>query len=411
MALATGISKLLVFKPEVTWGTAAAATGPFGQGLRRVSSDISLVKKTYESNEIRPDQQVADFRHGIRSVTGTIEGELSSGTYANFIAALLRGSQTWTAGAATAAIAVTAVAGSGGTGKFTRAGSWITDGIKIGDVVRFTGFTTTGATGGSNGTGNNATNFRVLALTATDLTVDGLVVAKVEASGVTTTVAGKKNMVPLTGFSDTSFTIEHWFADIAQSEQYLGCKIVKADFNLPSSGMATVSFGILGKDAVTGTAQYFTTPLAATTFGVDSAVGGKVAVGGVDYATLTGMKFTIDGQMNPAEVIGSNSLQAVFQGVVKVTGEFTCFFENAVLRDMFVNETIASLNCTLYAGGTQPVDFVSFTFPAVKVGSASKGDGGQGIIQTFSFVALLPAAGGAGVANDRSTVIVQDSQA
>ena len=79
MAFATGVAKQLLYKAESTWGTLAGASG--AQRLRRVTSTLSLKKQTYESNEIVDHYQVADFRHGVRSVDGSINGELSPGTY------------------------------------------------------------------------------------------------------------------------------------------------------------------------------------------------------------------------------------------------------------------------------------------------------------------------------------------
>jgi hypothetical protein len=77
MAYATGVAKQLTYKAESTWGTVPAASG--AQALRRVTSNLALKKQTYQSNEIRPDYQVSDMRHGVRSVEGSISGELSPG--------------------------------------------------------------------------------------------------------------------------------------------------------------------------------------------------------------------------------------------------------------------------------------------------------------------------------------------
>jgi hypothetical protein len=88
IAKATGVAKQLRYKAESTWGTAPGASG--AQLLRRVTSTLDLKKQTYRSNEIRSDYQVNDMRHGVRSVEGTINGELSPGTYKDFLAAAVR---------------------------------------------------------------------------------------------------------------------------------------------------------------------------------------------------------------------------------------------------------------------------------------------------------------------------------
>ena len=80
----------LVYGAESTFGTQSGATGQY---LRRVSSTLALAKDILASNEVRPDQEQNDVRHGARRVTGAIQGELSRTTYDDLIAAALR--NTW----------------------------------------------------------------------------------------------------------------------------------------------------------------------------------------------------------------------------------------------------------------------------------------------------------------------------
>ena len=123
--IAVGVSKQLIIAKETTFATAALNTS--GQLMRRVTSNVDLSKKTYKSTEIRPDYQFSDFRHGTRSVTGTISDELSVGTWNQFMASVMR--QAWQKPGVTAATSITAeVAGP----QFTRVGgSFLTDGFMV----------------------------------------------------------------------------------------------------------------------------------------------------------------------------------------------------------------------------------------------------------------------------------------
>ena len=87
-SIAQGVAKQLRVKKESTLNVAPGATG--AQLLRRTTSEFSLTKQTYQSQEIRPDYQISDFRHGGRSVSGQLNGELSCLTYADFFAAAFR---------------------------------------------------------------------------------------------------------------------------------------------------------------------------------------------------------------------------------------------------------------------------------------------------------------------------------
>ena len=80
MPIASGINKIVSYKKETTFGVLPSASG--AQTIRRVSSAFNLAKETYQSEEIRKDYQIADLRHGVRSVEGNVSGELSAGTYA-----------------------------------------------------------------------------------------------------------------------------------------------------------------------------------------------------------------------------------------------------------------------------------------------------------------------------------------
>ena len=403
MAIATGVAKQLAYKAETTWGTVPAASG--AQALRRVTSDLNLTKQTYQSAEIRTDYQVADFRHGVRSVAGTVRGELSPGTYEDFLAAALR--KTFTAVTNITGLSLT-IAASGDYYTVTRSsGSYLSDGIKVGQVVRLTA--------GSLAAGNLNKNLLVVGLTALAATVLVLNGSTLTAEGpiasCTMSVPGKESYVPTSGHTDTSFAIEHWFSDVSQSEVFSGCKVNSVGIALPPSGISTIEFGFMGKDVTTAAAQYFTSPSAASTSGVVAAVNGAVAVNGTRVALLTGLQINIAGGMTAEPVVGSNTFPDIFEGRVVVSGQFSAYFEDATLRDLFLNETEASIVAAFTTANTAAADFLSITLPRIKVGGASKDDGEKGIVQTFPFQALLNTSGGSGTSSHATTIAIQDSLA
>lgn len=402
MAVAVPVAKQVRIKKETTWSTAPGTTG--AQLLRRVSSDLDLRKQTYESSEIRTDYQVADFRHGVRSVEGRISGELSPLTYEALFAAAVR--KAWAATSALTSLSIT-VAASGSQWTLTRgSGSYLTDGVKIGDVVRLTA--------GSFDAANLDNNLLVVDLDATVATVVTLngssLVAEGPISSATMSVPGKRVFVPATSHTDDSFSIEHWFSDISQSELFRGCKVMNAAVNLPATGIATVDFGFMGKDVTTATSAYYTSPTAATTTGVVAAVNGVVRYGSGKVANITGLNFTIDGAMSANPVVGSNTYPDIFEGRVSVTGQFTAYFEDATYRDAFLNETEVSITVAMTTSNSDDAAFIAFTFPRCKLGGTTKSDGGTGgIVQTVPFTALVKTTGGSGTAFEATTIVVQDS--
>ncbi|HMY90743.1 MAG TPA: phage tail tube protein [Nitrosomonas sp.] len=402
MAIGSGVDKQVIYKKQTALGTKATASG--AQVLRRTTSGIELKKNTFQSNEIRTDYQVADFRHGSKYIEGPISGEISPATYKDFMAAAVR--KDFVAGSSIASLTLT-TAGSGPTYTITRsAGSWITDGVKVGDIVRVTA---------GLAAGNLNKNYLVASLTATVLTVYVLngtsISAQSAIAACTLSVTGKKTLVPQSSHTADYFTIEQWYGTgVAMSEQFYDCKVNSMDIQLPASGMATCSFGFLGRNLDIGSAAYFTSPTAATTTGVMAGAQGILIVGGASVGNVTGMNFTLNGSMTKEDVVGASSTPDVFSGSVLISGQMTILLENDTYMQMFEDETEASVTMALTATSAANSDFVAFTMPRIKVGGNSKDDGQKGIVQTVPFTALLN-TNSATNNGDVTTLMIQDSAA
>lgn len=407
MPIATGVFKKLIAKKQT--GLGIAASGASAQEYRRVTSNLSLKKEFYKSNEIRASMMRSDGRHGVRSVDGTISGELSVGTYKYFIASTLRAASTWSAPVTSGALTTVAAAvTTGAAGTFTRSsGSWLTDGFKIGMVVRWTGWA-------SPATANNNHNFIITALTSTVMTVfalDGVpIVAKAAGDSVTVTTPGRYVFTPTSGHTNDYWTIEHFHSDIAQSEQFTDCVFNTMDVKLPATGMATIDFGILGLNMVTGTSSVFTSPAAPTSGKVLAAVNGAVFVAGTRVATITSLDFQKNGNCSvPGGVVGSNVDPDIFKGSFDVTGNMSVLFENTTMRDYFLAETEVSIIAAFTGSNAPNADFIAITMPVVKINSSDVDDGEKGLTASMSFVSLENTSGGPGTNSINTDLVIQDS--
>jgi len=399
---ASGVFKQLAYKSESTFGAVPSASG--AQSLRRVQSTLDLSKDTYQSNEIRADQQVADMRHGVRRVTGQITGELSPATYKDFFAQILR--RDFTALSAISGVSLTIA----GTGPYTvtrASGSFLTDGLKAGDVIRITA--------GAVNAANLNKNLLITGLTATVLTVIVLngstLIAEGPIASCTVTLAGKKTFVPASAQTDRSFSIEHWFSDLGKSEVFSGCKASKIAIQMPPTGMVTVAVDITGQNVTTAASQYFTSPTGASTSGCLASVNGVLRVGGTAVATLTGLSLDVNSNFTGDPVVGANTVPFLYPGRILVSGQATAYFDSTTLRDAFLDETELDLLAVFTASSDKDAKFVSFVLPRIKLGGASKNDGEGGIIQTLPFTALLNTAGGAALVSEYTTISIQDSDA
>lgn len=402
MAISKGTSKQVGYKKETTWGVLAGAAS--GKLLRRVTASFNLVKEAYESGEIRTDRQIADFRHGVRSAEGSLNGELSPASYADFMGSIV--GRDFTTAPSSSSASVT-IAATGGLYTVTRAtGDFLTDGFKVGQVVRLTG--------AGLDVANVGKNLLIAAASSTVLTVkvvnSSALVAEGPIAAVTVTATGKTTFVPSSGHTDQSYTVEEFYADIAQSEVYTGMKLNSMAVQLPATGLTTIDFGFAGKDLTqSGTSQYFTSPTAQGSNGIFAAVNGVMLVDGAPVALVTSADFSVERATENATTVGSNSVAEIFTGRIRVTGNMSVYFQDAAFRTYFDAETPVSVVLTLTTDSSANSDFVTFTLPKVKLGSFTKDDGELGVVASASFQALLNDVTAAGL--PATTIQIQDSAA
>lgn len=395
--MSQGILKEIAFKEEGTWGTKPSNSG--AKLLRRVTGTFQLEKDAFTSNEINTSQQVRDSRHGTRSSTGTLSGELSGGAYADFLSAGVRGTFA-TGSTLTASTTSLTVAGSVVT-IVRAAGSYITDGFKVGSVIRTTGFATA----------VNNTLSIVVSLTATDLVVVAFdevspFVAEAAGAAVTVAVAGKTVIAPLTNQTDKSFTVEEFFPDTLISRTFLGQQVDTVAVAIAPNSMVTADFTFLGRDAEAPTgARYFTAPTAQTVEGTYSGQDGVLIINGVVNRKVTSLSLNIANNINQEPVIGSNIVGAKSRGKVMVTGSLSAIFDNDTILDFFNNESEVSITYALRSADR--TEAFAVTLPRVKVNSGTTTDGEIVTIIDADIEALEYVGSASGVVN--TTILLQDT--
>ena len=401
---AQGLFKQTCFAKQVGLGT--PKTGAGGQILRRKTSVFAATRDVSSNDEIVSHRQDTGITYGLKKASGKIDGNLSPGTYALLIAGALMDDFT-----ATSAMSIgTDCVASATSPHFTDGSSgFLTAGLKVGDVVRFTGFT-------APATGNNSKNFWITALTANQMTgvfLDGsAVIAKTETGSVTCTPVGKKAVAPLTGHTNDFFTFEEWYSDKSKSEVFPDCKVNQVSIGIPASGPATISLDIIGVGTRTlANTQSFTTPAAETSFDVVQAITGALYVDGTLVAHPTNLTLTIDRGITPVGAsIGSAVSPDLNQGRLKVSGSFVSMFEDTVLQALFDAQTAVSLCAVACSDTTATSDFVGFTMGKIKLTGDAPDDGEKAIMRTYPFTAEINGAGGTALAFDKTILSIQDSQ-
>jgi hypothetical protein len=390
MPLAEGVSARIAYKfyadQKIIPGVpAVSATDPGASGaqiLRRVASTLDFTKDTYQSNEIRSDYQIADFRHGVHRVAGNVSGELSPLTYADLFAASLRAD--WVAAVALSQVELTSMAADNAGSTLTFAGgNPVALGLRAGMGVKFTGLATTA---------NNNTTFMITGFSGTSNRVVAVLPAPTTHAAETTfamTSTGSVLSVPSTGHVRRKVAVEIYSEDIDTARLFVECRVGGFTLAMPASGMSTCDFVFTGRDMesyVDAAAPFFTAPTEVTTTGLLASVNGLLRISGETVAVVTGLNIQNTIALTADPVVGSNLSPEIFAGRNVVTGQMTAFFENADLINDFKNEAeidvLAYLTTTSAAGSPA----MSFYLPRVKLGTASvetTGEGGQRMNCTF----------------------------
>lgn len=329
--MADGSRHSLRYVPEATYGVVPA--NPAFRPVRHVGTTLGMTKEALQSNELRQDRQIADFRLGARQAAGDISIELSFGSFDDLLEAALCG--TWVAASSTGQAQLSA-----SVGKLTRAaGSFLTDGIAVNDVVIASGFTTAGNNG----------RFRVTAATATDLTVTPL-----QGQTMAVEAAGARQVDTLratlkAGVLRRSFTFERLFSDLAAAakpyHRFTGVEVNTLALTIAANAMVTGTFGVIGKGFSTDTAALAGATVAAptTTAPVDSFTG-TLNESGSPIAVVTEIGLSLTNGMATRFVVGSKETIRPSIARSNVTGNVTAYFEDSVLLDKFINEAASSVS-------------------------------------------------------------------
>jgi hypothetical protein len=378
----TGRNVLVAFKAESTFNTPPSAGSAF-RFRPNASGGLKLARANIQPNEVRADGQTSMSRLGSKSVSGGYTGDISLGTFDPLLEAVLRG--TWTA-----AVAITQATTFGGSAAATSvttgantivaaAGSWILQGVRVGDVIRATGL---------SDAANNSKNLRVTGVTALTITVaETLIVNAVADSSFTITISKKlyQSAVPVR----RSFTFEEYDADVDLTEQATGCRISSVKISGQPDGMCLIEFGIVGADLIplaTGTSPFYTSPTLTTSIALTLA-DATIRYGGADILTLTSFEVTLDLAAKTQPVIGGIVTPDIFENPAQVSGSISGIRSDFTNLTRFTSETELELHVLMVEPESEPKDFISLFLGRIKLTGVDKGFGADGaMIETLPFM-------------------------
>jgi hypothetical protein len=400
MAIAQNINKQVNVVKQSGLGT-LGSTG--SQTIRRKSGVGSSIRDMFKSNEIVSHHQSTGSSYGMKKVDYKLDGELSAGTYKVFEEAMLEAAYA----AVTPYAAGTDVTAAATAPQFVDASAgFLTAGLKLGDVVRWTGWTT------GTSAANNAKNFWITALTAGNMSgifLNGdAVVAQAATDSVTCTVVGKKLIVPLTSHTKDYLTIEDYYGDLTDSDLFGDMVTATIDYDMPATGNGSFATSLVGRSRTASGTQVLTSPTAETETGIMAAINGMLYVNGAEVL-VTSVKISVaNGASGTGAEIGTNVNADIARNFIEVTGSFTANLRDQVITALYEAETEIALSCVLTADNTATSDFKGFTIGKVRITGDAPTDS-QTIGRTYPFVARINNSGGAALAYDETIISLQDS--
>jgi hypothetical protein len=385
MPYQTGRNVVVAYKANASAYGTPATSGGGATGFRPISGGINLTKTAIPSQENRRDGMMTRGRHGQRAVSGGYQAELSVGTFDALFEAALRG--TWSAAATITQADVSSATLSVQTDGFTiSTGSWITAGIRVGHTVRFT----------AGVLAANQINCRVIALTATKITVAELLTAEAGPIASWSVTRGKTLIQPATPVN-RDFSFEEYEVDIDQSERFDGIRVSGFSLEMRPDSLMNVTFNLIGRDGealATGASPYFTSPTFSTTLPL-GVVDASLRLGSINLVDLTGFTLGFDLSAAPVSVAGSTRTPDVFTNLASVTAEVTALRDDLSRVTQFLAETQLALHLLCGIPGSN--DYWSLAITNATLGGATKSalgaDGPR--TQTLPLVIGIDEAGGA----------------
>lgn len=343
---------------EVTFGVTPST--PALIETRFTGESLNYNLSNVVSEEIRDDRMTADLVQVQSDAAGDINVELSYDAYDDFIQAVMAG--TWST---PLAVSATVISADSSDDSFNRAsGSFVSDGIVVGQWIRVDGF--------SNQT---RTYWRVESVVALKIVVEQKVVVT-ESAGATITITG--SMVR-NGTTNRSFTIQK-FLDGMATPQYInfrGCRMGQLQLNLQTGSILTGVFGMMALGATrSDSAIAGQTLVAAPTNDVLNSVNNvaEVLINGVPSDQyFNNLALTINNNLRAQDAIGSLDHIGIEMSRLEVNGSLELYFDNGTEYAKFLAATAFAMAFRVQdSAGNSYI----FTFPRVKYESGEVVAGG-----------------------------------
>ena len=341
------------------------------------SFDPQVQPNQLENNALTGHRDRLAPRSGTVNAQVTASGRLYPVIYEDLLEAAFQG--TWGAKFALTGLEITV----NETAKtFTRAsGSWITDGVVVGDRITFSGFAETGP---PDETPNNGT-FVVTEVTSATVLTFGDATVLVDTAAARTVNATTPSDYLKVGSTKRKIAIEAHYSDAddgnGEYQRFVDLEVASIAFSVGAQGDVNMNLSLVGgteldlganiADEIAG-ATYTETAL-----DFFDSFSGFLNMDASSVATITSMTPNIDNQSNPLFIIGSRYPGAVSHGKVNANIDVTVFYTDNTIKEKFQDEDDVAMHLSFANGPTGNVNTMSLQYPNGRIISFGRPVGGE----------------------------------
>jgi hypothetical protein len=354
----------------------AIDTTPAWIVLPFTSAEYSVQAEQLPDNSMTGDRNELEPRTGTVNASVSVSGKFRPESLDSIIEAAAQG--TWAVKYNITGLTVTVAAvGAGGGFSFTRsAGSWITDGVEVGDIITFSGFV-------DPNTANNGT-FEVTAVdSATKITcghATGLV-AVTSAASITATTGQDYVKV---GSTRRAVAWEVYHSDTDEYVRIKDTEIASFSISLAPNGDVTFQLQAVGGqeldlgadigEKISGATYTETTKPFFDSFN------GTVSLDGSTGIYFSGMNPSINNNSNPLFALGSRYPFAVSHGKMVGDMSLTAYYTDKTIKSKYQNEDSLNLKIRVKYEDEDLEDtsFYEFEYPSCKITNFGRPIGGSG---------------------------------
>lgn len=310
-------------------------TSPVWSPLRNTGGVPAVTRDALTSNELDGSRETSFIRTGNKQVSGEYAIELSSRSQDDFLAGAMTSS--WVSGVTGTAVDVAVDAGAK---TFTRsAGNFLTDGVEVGDLIRFADLP-----------GNNGLPFIVTSVNDTVVAGAAIQYPLTTAAAAETDYATGDKLE--TGNLCKTFSILTWFkGQCGNPDSFVitrGVEISGFTIEQAVNAMVTGSFPFIGMTQEILTAPPAGSDFSQVTFDAEPFSSVDVSVfDGIQPLKCDTLTFTNDNGASAQFELGNNSVAFVERGRAVNTFSIAGKLYDMAMIQKFINETQVEINSIL----------------------------------------------------------------